>query len=93
MTSRLTILEGASTPVEVADRIDAEAAIDDLVGALDLEGKVRLLTGATPWRLYPDDRIGLRSVAVSDGPVGVRGMPSGRSSPSLVVTFVTTRAA
>lgn len=72
MTSRLT-LEGTSAPFEVADRIDAEAAIDELVGALDLEDKVRLLTGATPWRMYSDDRIGLRSVAVSDGPVGVRG--------------------
>ncbi len=73
MTSRPTTVEGTSAPVEVAGGIDAEAAIDELVGALDLEDKVRLLTGATSWRMYPDDRIGLRSVAVSDGTVGVRG--------------------
>lgn len=45
-----------------------------LVGKLTLEEKVRLLTGATAWRLHPLETIGLRSIAMSDGPVGVRGL-------------------
>lgn len=45
-----------------------------LVDQLSLEDKVRLLTGSTAWRLYPHEAIGLRSVAMSDGPVGVRGL-------------------
>ena len=77
MTSSIATFEKASVPFEVADRIDAEAAIEELLGALSLEDKVRLLTGETSWRMYPDDRIGLRSMAVSDGPVGVRGHCAG----------------
>ncbi len=47
--------------------------IDALVDKLSLEQKVRLLTGADFWTLYPEPAIGLRAVALSDGPVGVRG--------------------
>src|SRR5690242_6588233 len=47
--------------------------IDRLVGRLSLEQKVRLVTGKDFWTLYPEPAVGLRSVAVSDGPVGVRG--------------------
>lgn len=50
-----------------------EAAIEVLLGRCTLEEKVRLLTGMTAWRLHPDEQLGLRSVVVSDGPVGVRG--------------------
>ena len=45
-----------------------------LVSSLTLEEKVRLLTGSTAWRLHALERIGLRSLAMSDGPVGVRGL-------------------
>lgn len=41
---------------------------------LPLETKVRLLTGESVWRMYGIPEIGLRPVAVSDGPVGVRGL-------------------
>ena len=49
---------------------------DDLrqrVGRLSLEQKVRLLTGADFWSLYPEPAVGLRAIVVSDGPAGVRG--------------------
>ena len=41
---------------------------------LDLAAKVRLLTGASLFTLYGEDRIGLRPMAFSDGPTGVRGL-------------------
>ncbi|WP_352244413.1 glycoside hydrolase family 3 C-terminal domain-containing protein [Microtetraspora sp. NBRC 13810] len=50
-----------------------EDELDRLVRTLDLEQKVRLLDGATPWRLHAEPAVGLRAIAVSDGPVGVRG--------------------
>ncbi|KRF35570.1 beta-glucosidase [Terrabacter sp. Soil810] len=48
--------------------------LDARIAALDLEGKVRLLTGATMFTLQGDDSIGLGTMAFSDGPTGVRGL-------------------
>lgn len=56
--------------------VRSEAAtrpVDDLA-EVRLEHRVRLLTGATPWMLHPLDEVGLRSIVVSDGPNGVRGV-------------------
>jgi beta-glucosidase len=47
--------------------------LDALVGKLSLEQKVRLVTGADFWTRYPEPAIGLRAIATSGGPVGVRG--------------------
>ncbi|MGH3375203.1 MAG: glycoside hydrolase family 3 N-terminal domain-containing protein, partial [Actinoallomurus sp.] len=51
-----------------------EARIDALVDALPLERKIRLLSGETTWTTYAEPAIGLRSIVMSDGPVGVRGL-------------------
>jgi beta-glucosidase len=50
-----------------------EADLRNRVGRLSLEQKVRLLTGADFWALYPEPDAGLRRVVTSDGPAGVRG--------------------
>lgn len=50
-----------------------DTTLDDLVRKLDLETKVRLISGAGIWATHACDEIGLRPVTVSDGPVGVRG--------------------
>jgi beta-glucosidase len=58
----------------------------DLAGldltALDLDGKIRLLTGADNWRLPAEDRLKLRPLAMSDGPAGVRGVVMDERAPS-----------
>ncbi len=49
---------------------------DDLrcrVARLSLTQKVRLLTGADSWALYPEPDAALRRLVTSDGPAGVRG--------------------
>jgi len=53
--------------------IEVDPGVDKLVGQLGLEQKVELLTGQTAWRTWPIPVIGLRSMVLSDGPVGVRG--------------------
>jgi beta-glucosidase len=69
------------------------ADVDSLVAKLDLEQKVRLLTGATWWVLHPEPAVGLRSMAVSDGPVGVRGIKSDETDPSANLPSATAIAA
>src|SRR5690348_15619774 len=53
-----------------------------LVARLNLEQKVRLLTGADGWSLYPESAVGLRQVVFSDGPAGVRGTRFDPADPS-----------
>ncbi len=53
-----------------AQHDDAQLAI----GRLDLETKVRLLTGASAFTLAPEASIGLGEMRFSDGPTGVRGL-------------------
>ena len=53
-----------------------------LVARLTLEQKVRLLTGANSWVLYGEAAVGLRSIVLSDGPAGVRGMHYDPANPS-----------
>ena len=61
--------------------------------ALDLAGKVRLLTGKDAWTLHEMPEIRLRSLVTSDGPGGVRGTLWDERDPSLNVPNATTLAA
>src|SRR5437763_6475067 len=54
-------------------RVPTDLELEKRVGALTLEQKVRLLTGADFWSLYPEPAVGLRRLVVPDGPAGVRG--------------------
>ena len=57
----------------MAPLTDGEADLRSRVARLCLDQKVRLLTGADFWALYPEPDVGLRRVVLSDGPAGVRG--------------------
>jgi beta-glucosidase len=59
-----------------------DVAFDTLIGKLDLETKIRLLSGAGVWTTEAVPEIGLRSMTVSDGPVGVRGGTDTELDPS-----------
>ncbi|NTW40083.1 MAG: beta-glucosidase [Cellulomonadaceae bacterium] len=59
-------------PTTAAPAVD-EADLAARLAALSLEQKVRLMTGADFWSLYPEPDAGLRRLVVSDGPAGVRG--------------------
>ena len=53
-----------------------------LVARLDLEQKVRLLTGRDSWVLNDAAEVGLRHLVMSDGPAGVRGVRFDAADPS-----------
>ncbi len=50
-----------------------EAAVERGLASLDLETKVRLLTGVDFWAIHAAPEAGLRTMFVSDGPAGVKG--------------------
>ncbi|WP_431949323.1 beta-glucosidase [Nocardia lijiangensis] len=70
-----------------------DEALCALVGALNLEQKVRLLTGADIWSTVAEPAIGLRSMVLSDGPSGVRGPTWDERDPSLDLPSATALAA
>src|SRR5690349_8348751 len=54
----------------------------DLLAALSLDDKVRLLTSLDNWSTCPLPAIGLRAMVVSDGPAGVRGITMDERNPA-----------
>jgi beta-glucosidase len=70
-----------------------DAAIQDSIGRLSLEDKVRLLAGQDMWSLPAIGEIGLASVVMSDGPVGVRGTRWSADDPSVALPSPTALAA
>jgi beta-glucosidase len=72
---------------------DPEEAIQRLLALLDLQGKVRLVTGASFRTTQADQTIGLRSMVLSDGAVGVRGERWDERDPSVALPSPTALAA
>jgi len=70
-----------------------EATLRERLATLSLEQKVRLLTGADFWSLWPEPAIGLRRLVLSDGPAGVRGERWDERDPSANVPSPTALAA
>jgi beta-glucosidase len=74
-------VSGRAQPRPVPDH-GAPHPDHELVAALDLEDKVRLLTGADNWSTCSVPAIGLRPMVMSDGPAGVRGRTMDERNPS-----------
>jgi beta-glucosidase len=72
---------------------DWDDLIETLLDELDLPAKVSLLTGQDFWSLAAVPRIGLRSLIMSDGPIGVRGTGWAPADPSIALPSPTALAA
>ncbi|MFF1557187.1 beta-glucosidase [Streptomyces sp. NPDC058279] len=76
---------------------DADQAREDAVAAaldkLDLDTKARLLSGRDMWSLPALPEIGLASLVMSDGPIGVRGVRWTADDPSVALPSPTALAA
>ncbi|MEV6193286.1 glycoside hydrolase family 3 C-terminal domain-containing protein [Streptomyces sp. NPDC051920] len=77
------------------DEADAarEAAVEAALGRLGLDDKARLLSGRNMWTLPALPAIGLRSLVMSDGPIGVRGVRWTADDPSVALPSPTALAA
>ncbi|MGJ7907228.1 beta-glucosidase [Actinopolyspora sp. H202] len=67
--------------------------VEELLGRLDVERKVRLISGADFWHTPAEPAIGLRSMFLSDGPSGVRGEFWDERDPSSCLPCPTALAA
>src|ERR1700678_803091 len=70
-----------------------ESAVAAALDQLDLESKVAILSGQDSWSLPAIPEIGLASVVMSDGPVGVRGTQWSAHDPSVALPSPTALAA
>ncbi|CAN5526881.1 glycoside hydrolase family 3 C-terminal domain-containing protein [soil metagenome] len=64
---------------------NAAGTLEALVASLTTAEKVSLVVGATAWTTTAIERIGLRSIRVSDGPVGVRGAETSDETTSAMM--------
>ncbi len=86
---------GGMHPDEHEEALAGEhaAAVERALTALDLDTKVRLLSGQDMWTLPAVPEIGLRSLVMSDGPIGVRGQEWSAEDPSVALPSPTALAA
>lgn len=70
-----------------------EAAVEAALGRLGLDAKARLLAGQDMWSLPALPEIGLESLVMSDGPIGVRGVRWTADDPSVALPSPTALAA
>ncbi|RRS02184.1 beta-glucosidase H [Glycomyces terrestris] len=76
-----------------ADRPEYDDAVEAALAKLDLDTKADLLAGLDMWRTVAAPEAGLRSMTVSDGPIGVRGRFWTAADPSLALPSPTAQAA
>ncbi|MFC5216796.1 glycoside hydrolase family 3 protein [Streptomyces coerulescens] len=70
-----------------------EAVVEAALARLDLDAKARLLSGQDMWTLPALPEIGLKSLVMSDGPIGVRGVRWTADDPSVALPSPTALAA
>ncbi|MEV0096955.1 glycoside hydrolase family 3 C-terminal domain-containing protein [Streptomyces sp. NPDC050738] len=70
-----------------------EAVVEAALSKLDLDTKARLLSGQDFWTLPELPEIGLKSLVMSDGPIGVRGVRWTADDPSIALPSPTALAA
>ncbi|MGW0709938.1 glycoside hydrolase family 3 protein [Streptomyces sp. NPDC002643] len=83
--------EGAPRPTDA--EAAREAVVDAALTRLDLDAKARLLAGQDMWTLPALPGIGLASLVMSDGPIGVRGVRWTADDPSVALPSPTALAA
>ncbi|MFK3729214.1 glycoside hydrolase family 3 protein [Streptomyces sp. NPDC088090] len=84
---------GGTDVTDVNEDAAREAAVEAALGRLDLDAKTRLLGGQDMWSLPALPEIGLASLVMSDGPIGVRGVRWTADDPSVALPSPTALAA
>src|SRR6202034_3350543 len=74
--------------------LPVEQRVQDLLGRLTLQEKVAMLSGADWMQSVPNQRLGIPSIKMADGPIGIRSWagPSSETKAEVAEKKVTTTA-
>jgi beta-glucosidase len=86
--TRTTPRVGASAHAVVSEK-DVEARVDALLGKMTLEEKIDLLSGRREFYTLAIDRLGIPSMKMADGPMGVRNYGPSTAFPAGVALAAT----
>src|SRR5882724_11244149 len=77
----------ASLPAYKTPGLPVEQRVQDLLGRMTLEEKVAMLSGANWMQTVPNERLGIPSIKMADGPLGIRTWagPSSRANSQMQV--------
>src|SRR5260221_524018 len=75
----------ASIPPYKTPGLPVEQRVQDLLGRMTLQEKVAMLSGANWMQTVPNERLGIPSIKMADGPLGIRmwGGPSSQINPQM----------
>ena len=84
----------SSKPPYKNPSLPVEQRVQDLLGRLTLEEKVAMLSGADWMQSVPNQRLGIPSIKMADGPIGIRSWtgPSSETKAEVAEKKVTTTA-
>lgn len=59
----------------------------EIVSQLTLDEKIKMVTGFGSWHTFPVERLGIESIMMTDGPIGLRKVDEGESESHVSVCF------